>query len=157
MRTATPKGHARPWVGADTVLEIQQFTSRATALHGETSQNALPWGGAGVARALHVPEILDNPLALSHRDFGILEMTSMIVPAHAKLKEMTDVELIEKIDKTGASTVIGINFLYDELRNREMARLNSKMVKLTWVVTIATVVVTVATVLNLYLVYKALL
>ncbi|WP_424942405.1 hypothetical protein [Aliiroseovarius crassostreae] len=69
---------------------------------------------------------------------------------------MSDAELVAKIDAHSQNTVVGIGFLYDELRNRELSRLNRKMIGLIWVVTVATIIVTIATIANLYLVYATL-
>lgn len=67
------------------------------------------------------------------------------------LYKLSDKQLIEEHDRLAANTVMGINYFIEELRNREQAKANKAMGKLTKQILFLTVVVTIATLINLYL------
>ncbi|MCX7567122.1 hypothetical protein OS189_12285 [Sulfitobacter sp. F26169L] len=62
---------------------------------------------------------------------------------------MSDKELIKRLEAMEGSVQVGINFIYDELRDRRLTRL-------TKVVLWLTAVVTVATIINVWLVFMTI-
>lgn len=72
----------------------------------------------------------------------------MTCPTLKQLKDMSDDDLIEFYDAKAQNTEVGISFYLDELRNRETARLNKKIVVMTRWITVLTIIITLATIVN---------
>lgn len=72
----------------------------------------------------------------------------MMAPELKQLKAMSDQEVIEAYDNLAKNTVVGTNFLLEEIRYREASRLNGQVVSMTRWITVLTVVITLATIVN---------
>jgi len=72
----------------------------------------------------------------------------MKAPSLRELKSMSNEELVSAYDTHAQGTQVGTSFLLDEIRYREMADLNAKVVSLTKWITFLTVVITLATIVN---------
>ena len=70
----------------------------------------------------------------------------MQLPKFRDLQKMSDKDLIKRLETMEGNAAIGINFIYDELRDRKLGWL-------TLVVLWLTAVVTLATIINVWLVY----
>ena len=71
--------------------------------------------------------------------------------SYQELAKLSLEELKEQHDRHATSTVMGISYFLDEIRSREQAVTNSKIVLLTkWMLGL-TVVVTIATLVNVLL------
>ncbi len=57
-----------------------------------------------------------------------------------ELKEMSEADLIEQHDNAAGNTIVGLSYYQDELRYRAQARVASRMLWLTIVITLATLV-----------------
>jgi hypothetical protein len=75
----------------------------------------------------------------------------------AELRAMTDEQLIDNHDRLASGTVIGTRHYLDELRHRDAARSERRMIDLTGQIRTLTLVVTALTVVNVVLVAWAIL
>ena len=80
-----------------------------------------------------------------------------MTPAHEKLQELTDEELIHQYNQTARNTVVGISFYTEELARRRASRQNDEMIKINKSVKNMTVLITVLTIINVALVAYTLL
>jgi len=72
----------------------------------------------------------------------------MNMPTVAKLKDLTEEELVTKIDELSTNTVVGVNFYFEELRSRRMERYSKRMDRFTKAITWMTMLVLIVTLAN---------
>jgi len=77
------------------------------------------------------------------------------VPSYADLSERSLDELIAKFDELRGSTVIGIDFVRQEIALKAQERQTGTMLRLTWFIAAMTLVVTLATLVNLVVAVSA--
>jgi hypothetical protein len=77
-------------------------------------------------------------------------------PQVARLRAMSDEELVAQLDRIAEHTQVGSQFYLDELRRREtdrqtaaMLRFTNTIRRLTWVIAVLTVVLTMLTAVSL--------
>jgi hypothetical protein len=73
----------------------------------------------------------------------------MNAPTLQQLREMTDEEIIRLHDSHTHNTVIGLQFIHDEINRRNQDKQTVQMVRLTKQITVMTVIMTIATIANL--------
>ena len=71
-----------------------------------------------------------------------------IVKKYAKLRGMSDDELIQEHDEVAKGSMVGVNYYLDELARREQDRATNAMLKYTRWITIMTIIMTIATIVN---------
>ncbi|MGJ8586716.1 MAG: hypothetical protein ACSHXW_01055 [Yoonia sp.] len=65
-----------------------------------------------------------------------------------ELKELTEADLIDRHDKAGQHTQVGVNYYLEELRSREITSYAKKMDRFTRGIFWMTLIVTIATCIN---------
>lgn len=75
---------------------------------------------------------------------------------YAKLRKLTDEELICKYDELAKRTQVGLNFLLDELARREAKKQHQRILKLTKQMRNLTIVIAILTAVNVAVVLIAL-
>ncbi|MYA78779.1 MAG: hypothetical protein F4132_00290 [Gemmatimonadetes bacterium] len=72
--------------------------------------------------------------------------------SYSEISRLSKEELIERYDQTASNTVIGLEFLKQEIWRRDSDRLSESMVKMTKRIQWLTIAITILTVLNVVVV-----
>lgn len=59
-------------------------------------------------------------------------------PTIAELRALSDQEVVERYDSNAGHTTVGVGFYLDELARRDAHRQGERIVRLTWVISLAT-------------------